>query len=474
MADNVMQYQDILTQLSKTIWEAAELKFAEFKSSAASVQALKDAGFSIETGIGGLETAFIGTYGSGRPVIGFLGEFDALDGLSQQPDVAVQTPRPGTTCGHGCGHHLLGTAAIGAGMALRSWCDAHPGQGTVKVFGCPGEEGGSGKAYMARAGAFDCLDAALTWHPGSANRTSTGSNLANCQAYFRFHGKASHAGGSPQQGRSALDAVEIMNVGVNYLREHMEMTDRVHYAVTNTGGVSPNVVQAEAEVLYLVRSRSNDGVKELFARVCDCAKGAALITGTQSEMIFDKACSNVLPNDTLAYVMHEALEKLGPPVYTDEEIEYMRPFREVIGEEGLKATLKSLPDSEADYLSAQLEAHPMGDFIRPFTPSEKVSTGSSDVGDVSQCVPTAEISTACYIPGTPAHSWLMVAQGLSSYAMKGMLLAAQAMANAAETLLESPDVLEKAKAEHARRTKGRKYVCPIPPERIAPRASARD
>ena len=462
MADHVQNYSDILYNLSKTIWEAAELKFAEHKSCAASVQVLTDAGFDVEVGLGGLDTAFIGTYGSGRPIIGILGEFDALDGLSQMPDVAVQTPRPGTTCGHGCGHHLLGTAAIGAGMALRAWCDAHPGQGTVKVFGCPGEEGGSGKAYMARAGAFDDLDAALTWHPGSANRTSTGSNLANCQAYFRFHGKASHAGGAPQHGRSALDAVEIMNVGVNYLREHMEMTDRVHYAVTNTGGVSPNVVQAESEVIYLVRSRSNEGVKELFARVCDCAKGAAQITGTTSEVIFDKACSNMVSNDTLGYLMQEQLEKLGPPTYTDEEIEYMKPFQDVIGDAGRKAILKSLSDSEAEELEALIDAHPMGDFIRPFKPSDKVSTGSSDVGDVSQCVPTGEISTACYIQGTPGHSWLMVAQGLSSYAHKGMLLAAQTMANSAEVLFTSPDILEKAKAEHARRMKGKKYVCPIP------------
>ena len=464
MADSVMQYKDILFDLSKTIWEAAELKFAEHKSAAASVQVLKDAGFDVTVGFGGLDTAFMGRYGSGKPVIGILGEFDALDGLSQMPDVAVQTPRPGTTCGHGCGHHLLGTGAIGAGMALRSWCDAHPGQGTVIVYGCPGEEGGSGKAYMARAGVFDELDLALTWHPGTVNRASTGSNLANCQAYFRFHGKASHAGGSPQHGRSALDAVEIMNVGVNYLREHMEMTDRVHYAVTNTGGVSPNVVQAESEVIYLVRSKTNDGVKDLFARVCDCAKGAALITGTTSEVIFDKACSNVLPNDTLATLMHETMVKLGAPTYTDDEIAYMKPFQEVIGEAGVQNMLKPLPDSEAEVFAAQIAEHPMGDFIRPFAPKETVSTGSSDVGDVSQIVPTGEISTACYILGTPGHSWLMVAQGLSSYAQKGMLFAAQAMADTAQTLFETPELIEKAKAEFLRRSKGKKYVCPIPPE----------
>lgn len=464
MANSVMQYKDILVDLSKTIWEAAELKFSEHKSAAASIQVLKDAGFDVTVGIGGMDTAFMGRYGSGSPVIGLLGEFDALDGLSQMPDVAVQTPRPGTTCGHGCGHHLLGTGAIGAGMALRSWCDAHPGQGTIIVYGCPGEEGGSGKAYMARAGVFDCLDAALTWHPATTNRASTGSNLANCQAYFRFHGKASHAGGAPQHGRSALDAVEIMNVGVNYLREHMEMTDRIHYAVTNTGGVSPNVVQAESEVIYLVRSKSNEGVKELFARVCDCAKGAALITGTTSEVIFDKACSNMLPNDTLSTLLYDTLVKLGPPTYTDEEIAYMKPFQAVIGEAGVQNMLKPLTDSEADELSAQINAHPMGDFIRPFVPKETVSTGSSDVGDVSQIVPTAELNTACYILGTPGHSWLMVAQGLSSYAQKGMLYAAQAMADAVQTLFESPELLAKAKAEFQRRTKGKKYVCPIPPE----------
>ena len=238
----VKMYEPLLKEMNAKLWDLAEIRFEEKQSSALMLDCLKDHGFQTEAGIGGLPTAYRASYGSGRPVIGLLAEYDALDGLSQQADETEYRPRPETTHGHGCGHHLLGTGIIGAALALSDYLKEHPGKGTVIVYGCPAEEGGSGKTYMARAGAFRDIDVALTWHPSSINASMVGSMLANRQVYFRFHGISSHAGAAPQKGRSALDAVELMNVGVNYLREHMEMTDRIHYAVLNTGGVSPNVV----------------------------------------------------------------------------------------------------------------------------------------------------------------------------------------------------------------------------------------
>ena len=468
MADSVMQYKDILFDLSKTIWEAAELKFAEHKSAAASVQVLKDAGFDVTVGFGGLDTAFMGRYGSGKPVIGILGEFDALDGLSQMPDVAVQTPRPGTTCGHGCGHHLLGAGAIGAGMALRSWCDAHPGQGTVIVYGCPGEEGGSGKAYMARAGVFDELDLALTWHPGSTNSASTGSNLANCQAYFRFHGKASHAGGAPQHGRSALDAVEIMNVGVNYLREHMIHAARIHYAYSDPGGTAPNVVQSHAVIKYEVRSPKVSQVQELFTRVVDVAKGAALMTGTKMNYEITMAFSDYVPNRTLGAVVDGCMRELGAPEWSEADYqlagEMLRTYNRTTLV-GIKEKLSAY--FEPDELEEALKK-PLDQVIHPFNPKETgYNSGSSDVGDVGYATPTVMLHVATACLGNVGHSWQNTAFACSDIGMKGMLRAAETMTLATIRTMEQPELIEKAK-EELRRKNGGKYLCPLPEYVVPP------
>lgn len=461
---DVTQYHDLLEQINRKIWEAAEIKYEEVESAALLAGALKDAGFIVEEGIGGIPTAFTARYGSGKPVIGLLAEYDALDGVSQQADCTTYSPRPETTHGHGCGHHLLGTGVIGAALALKEYLDDYPGGGTLIVYGCPAEEGGSGKPFMARTGCFDCLDVALTWHPGTMNAAMTGSLLANTQLYFRFHGISSHAGAAPQRGRSALDAVELMNVGVNYLREHMEMTDRIHYAVTNTGGVSPNVVQAEAEVLYLIRSRDNESVRELLRRVTNIAKGAALMTETTMDTCFVSAVSNVVPNDVLGQLFYETMEEIGVPTYSEAEREYIMKFRQVIGDEAANNDLGMLPAFDLQTRRKLCTEHPMGDFILPFEPKDLVETASSDMGDVSQIAPLLQLQCACFCLGTPPHSWLQTAQGISSYAVKGMLFAAQTMVNATIRLMKEPALVEAAQQEHCRRTGGKPYICPIPPE----------
>ncbi|MCI8512091.1 MAG: amidohydrolase [Lachnospiraceae bacterium] len=456
------EYEAILTKLNERLWDLAEIRFEEFESSKLTAGILEEHGYTVETGVGGLPTAYKAVYGSGSPVIGLLAEYDALDGMSQESDALEKKARPGTTHGHGCGHHLLGTGIIGAALALREYADDHPGKGTVIVYGCPAEEGGSGKTYMARAGVFNGLDVALTWHPSTINAAMTGSLLANCQAYFRFHGVSSHAGAAPQKGRSALDALELMNVGVNYLREHMEMTDRIHYAITNTGGVSPNVVQAEAEVLYLVRSRDNESVRELYRRVVNIAKGAALMTGTTVEIEFDKACSNVVPSDTLGQLVYDSMAKVGVPAYTKEEKRYIMGYRGVLGDEAADNDVGLLPEFDMETRGRLCREHPMGDFILPFEPQDVIETASSDMGDVSQITPLLQLQCACFCLGTQPHSWPLVAQGKSSYAIKGMLFAAQTLTEAAIALMEDPELVRKAKEENKRRTKGRAYECPIP------------
>ena len=274
----------------------------------------------------GIDTAFTASFGSGRPVIGFLGEFDALAGLSQEAGrVEKAALQPGGN-GHGCGHNLLGVAAAAAAAAVKEYLEKTGQPGTVIFFGCPGEEGGSGKAFMAREGAFDGLDFAVTWHPSDVNSVRTGSSLANFQVLFQFEGVSAHAAGCPEMGRSALDAVELMNVGSNYLREHIIQEARLHYAVLDTGGYSPNVVQNHAGVLYLIRAPRIGQAKEIYDRVVDVARGAALMTGTQMHYELIKSCANVVPNRVMEQVMYEAMRDVPLPVYTEAEYENAGAF----------------------------------------------------------------------------------------------------------------------------------------------------
>jgi len=462
------RYQEIVESLIDRLWDYSELAFEEHRSVQALTEALRDHGYKTELGVGGLPTAFRAVYGHGKPVIGLLAEYDALDGLSQEANCVEYRPRPETTHGHGCGHHLLGSGIVGAALVLKDYLDQNPGVGTVAVIGCPAEESGCGKTFMARAGVFDDLDIALTWHPSSMNAAMTGSLLANCKVFFRFHGVSAHAGAAPEKGRSALDAVELMNVGVNYLREHMAMTDRIHYAVTNTGGRSPNVVQSEAEVVYLIRSKTTKSVQELYRRVVNIAKGAALMTETRMELEFDGALSNVVPSDTLGQLMYDKMVQLGTPEYSDEERQYIAAFRQVIGDEAANHDLGMLPEFDLEERQALCEAHPMGDFVLPFLPKDVVETASSDMGDVSHIAPLIQLQCACFCLGTPPHSVLEVAQGRSSYAKKGALFAAQVLCDAAKELFENPDLVSQAQEENRRRIGPGPYVCPIPAE-VLPR-----
>lgn len=448
-----------LRQCVEEVWKASELRFKETLSCKALTDFLKAEGFTVEVGVGNIATAFTASIGSGRPHIGLLAEYDALSGLSQKQDCMQQSPREETDCGHGCGHHLLGGAVVEAACLIKELLPE--GKGTITVFGCPGEEGGSGKAFMAREGIFDDLDCALTWHPSSINAIGTGSSQANVQAYFHFHGVASHAAGSPHLGRSALDAVELMNVAVNYLREHMEDTDRVHYAVVNTGGKSPNVVQAEASVLYLVRSTTAAKAKRLYERVINCAKGAALMTDTTLDIEFDKACSNTIPNETLETVLYEAMLKCPLPEYTEEEKAYAAGFKATVPEETLRLSIPKSIQHDRNLVMKYLN-DPLCSWVTPYVFSAEPTMGSTDVSDVSWVVPTAQINAACYCMGTPGHSWQLTAQGLSEVAFKGMDYTAEVLKEAVMKLLENPQLIEKAKAEHEELREGKPYECPIP------------
>ena len=460
------EYSQLLTQLNNEIWDFAELKFCEHRSAEAMEKVLRDQGFAVETGLAGMNTAFIARAGSGHPVIGLLAEFDALSGLSQCADVAVACPREGTGNGHGCGHNLLGTASVGAALMLRDYLQEIGRPGTVVLVGCPAEEGGSGKTYLARAGVFDELDLALTWHPGGGNAVVTGSMQANCQAYFRFKGKSAHAAAAPHLGRSALDAVELMNVGANYMREHIEPTDRLHYAVTDTGGISPNVVQNHAEVLYLIRSTNSEKVKALYDRICKIAQGAALMTETQVEIVFDKACSNVLSNSVLEQLLYDSMRAVPLPQYTEQELAFAAQIKETYKDvdPGSDLSLLGVTGAEKRRLAQKYREMTMVDFVVEHRHQDINIPGSSDVGDCSHVVPTAQFVGACFTPGTPAHSWQMVAQGKSGTAVKGMLYAAQVLAHAGRQILDDPQIAARAKEEFIQETGGKPYVCPIPSE----------
>lgn len=457
----------LLCKTSDAVWENPETAFQEFKSTEILCEALEKEGFQVEKNLAGIKTAFSGTYGHGRPVIGILGEFDALSGLSQIEASAEKKALVEDAPGHGCGHNLLGVGSIAAAVAVKEYLEKNEKEGTVVFFGCPGEEGGSGKGFMARDGVFDNLDCAISWHPGDKNAVSVGSSLANYQVFYRFYGTAAHAAACPELGRSALDAVELMNTGVQYLREHVIQEARIHYAITNTGGYSPNVVQPFGEVLYLIRAPKTNQVQEIFERVNDIAKGAALMTGTRMEMQFVKACSNLVDNTTIEEVLQKNLYEVEREPYTDEEIKFAEKIAATYG--GQKLTLEDVLSRYEKSRKAEVEelvtphlSSVLNDFIVPLMDVEKSMAGSTDVGDVSWVCPTAQINTVTVAAGTPGHSWQEVTQGKSSIAHKGMLYAGKVMAAAAIDLLESPETIEKAKEELNKRLGGGKYIPPIP------------
>lgn len=421
-------------KIAKDIWTYAELGYQEEKSSTLLQETLKAAGFEVRAGVAEIPTAFVASYGQGKPVIAILGEFDALPGVSQDA-VPYRKERSDCTSGHACGHHLFGTASSAAAIAIKRWLKKTGSSGTIRMYGTPAEEGGAGKVYMVRAGLFDDVDAVLHWHPGSGNSASAASSLANKSAKFRFRGQASHAAGSPDKGRSALDGVEAFNYMVNLMREHIPSESRIHYVITR-GGEAPNVVPEFAEAFYYVRHPEMAMVRELFERVVKAAEGAALGTGTKMEYEVIHGIFNLLPNETLARLMYKNLQLVGGVQYNEEE----RKFAEsIMTSYKTKATLEDATK------------------IAPFQVIERGRGGSTDVGDVSWAVPTAGLRTATWVPGTSAHSWQAVAAGGMSIGTKGMMVAAQTLTLTAIDIYKQPEITEKAKNELNRR-RGKNFV----------------
>ncbi len=415
-------------EVARQIWSFAEVGYQETKSSALLQSELGTAGFRVTKGIAGMPTAFTAEFGHGKPVIAIIGEFDALPGLSQDT-IPEQRALVIGGAGHGCGHHLFGTAAAASAIAVKEWMSANKIVGTLRFYGTPAEEGGSGKVYMVRDGLFDDVDVAVTWHPGDRNEVTGTSSLANISGKFRFKGVSAHAAAAPEQGRSALDAVEIMDVMTNFLREHIPQESRIHYVITN-GGKAPNVVPDVAEVYYTVRHPQMKVVDDIWSRVVNAAKGAALGTGTTYELSLISSVHSLLINETLAKVQQRALERVGGFAYTAEEKAWA---------ERVQQTLYN----SAVPLATTAKVFPL-DLVSP------VGGGSTDVGDVSWRVPTVQLTAATWVPGTPAHSWQAVAAGGMSIGSKGMVVAAKTMALTAAELFTSPATITAAAAEFSR------------------------
>ncbi|RDK10310.1 M20 family metallopeptidase [Cupriavidus lacunae] len=460
LVGNVIEARrDAYVALADRIWDLAETRWQEFQSVEAQIELLEREGFRITRNLGGLPTAFMAEAGESGPIAGFLGEYDALSNMSQEPGAVEARHLCEGASGHGCGHHLLGVGAMLAAVAARDGNARHGRAGIVRYYGCPAEEGGAGKAFMAREGVFDDLDFALTWHPGPFSGIFKYKALAVIQAAFRFSGIASHAAASPHLGRSALDAVELMNVGVNFLREHMPQEARVHYAITDAGGKAPNVVQEKAEVLYVVRAPDIVGARELFERVQQIAEAAALMTETSVTMEFDRACSNVIRNGVIENLMMRNLEALGSPPFDESDHAFAARLEASFTDEDLRECMASY-NGPAN--ARGLWQAPLALAGEPGT-----LTGSSDVGDVSWIAPTTQYLGACYAVGTHMHTWQLVAQGKLPAAHKGMLHAAKVMAATALDMFRHPEWIAEAKAEHRWRTGGRSYISPIPPDVIA-------
>ena len=452
--DFVSFHQKRFQELAYKVWSTPETCYTEKLSMSAHADELQYHGFSVTKGIANIPTAVIGEYGTDGPVIAFLGEYDALAGLSQKADQFYQEPIKKGENGHGCGHNLLGSASMQAAVALRDWLRDSNLPGVVRYYGCPAEEGGAAKTFMVRDKVFEDVDAAITWHPGCLPGIVKGSSLANCRVDFTFEGKASHAAVSPHLGRSALDAIELMNVGVNYMREHMPDKARIHYAIIDGGGISPNVVQAKAKVRYVVRDETTPKMMELLERVKRIAKGAALMTETRVKAKILAGVSNLLYNETLGNIMQSNLDQLGAPEFSKEDHLYAKKYQDTL----------TRKDIESAYSHAGIELVE-GQVLAETVVSGDVKPvdmgGSTDVADVSWVVPTVSLWGANYAIGTPFHSWQMTAQGKSSIAIKGMTHAAMVMAATGSDLISNKTILDDAWSEHNKTIEKEGYMLPI-------------
>ncbi len=447
--------KDDFEALSDRVWGMPELCYSEVRSCAEHTAMLEQYGFRVTKNVAGIPTAVMGEAGEGGPVIAILGEYDALPGLSQEAGVAEPKPLPGDGYGHGCGHNLLGSASMLAATAVKDYLAAHGIKGRVRYYGCPAEEGGAAKGFMARAGTFSDVDVAISWHPAAFSGVNEAVSLANTRIDFTFHGRASHAAAAPHLGRSALDAVELMNVGVNYMREHMPSDARVHYALLDAGGIAPNVVQARAKVRYLIRARELPELTRLIERVRKIADGAALMTETRVESQVVSAVSNLLANTPLEKAMHDNLQRIGPPPFDDADRAFAAKIQATLTDE----------DIESAYRRVGLPMQPgvsLCDQIVPLDAKSAPMMGSTDVGDVSWVVPTVQARGATYAIGTPGHSWQLTAQGKLPAAHKGLVHVAKVMAGTAVDVIGDEVLLARAKADHEARIGRNPYVCPLP------------
>ena len=425
---SINDHKNNFENVALEIWEFAELGYQEVKSSNKLAESLEKEGFKIEKGVAGIPTAFIAEFNNGGPVIGILGEFDALPGLAQTNSPFKEVIDNSTGAGHACGHHLFGAASAWAAVVVKEWLIKNNVKGTIRFYGTPAEEGGSGKVYMVREGIFDDVDVVLHWHPDDNNSANSRTSNANKSARFTFKGISAHAAGSPEQGRSALDGVEAMNHMVNMMREHIPQESRIHYVITK-GGLAPNVVPDIAEVYYYVRHPEMTVVDELFLRVANAASGAAM--GTDTNMSYEIMHGNfsLLPNDTIQKIVHKNLESFGGISYDESENKFANEI--------YKTFIK--PDNE---IGSQED-------IRPFKTSH--GYGSTDVGDVSWNVPTAGLRTATWVPGTASHSWQAVSSGGTSIGLKGAELAAKVLAKSAVEIFSNKSIIDQAKNEHLMR-----------------------
>lgn len=464
----VEKKQALICQAADQIWNFAELSLQEEQSAAYYCQILEEEGFAVEKGICGIPTAFSASYGSGKPHIGILAEYDALSGLSQVAGSLTQLPAAPGGCGHGCGHNLLGAGAFGAALGVKAYLEQSGHAGTVTLYGCPGEEGGAAKSFMARDGLWKSLDAALTWHPEDVNEVRTGSSNSCIQVQYKFIGVASHAAGAPEMGRSALDAVELMNIGVQFLREHMSDKARVHYAITDAGGVSPNVVQPRASVLYMVRSNHVAEAVELQARVDKIADGAALMTDTVVERKFIDGLADTVSNSVLEHALYRNYEELGVPSHTSEELAFADALAKTYDGNNHVPGIGSANDPSIREQVQQMRldfGHAMNDFLVPLYQGDAFTPGSTDVGDVSWLTPTAQIHVAAWPNGCPGHSWQNVSCDGTSIGHKAAIHAAKVLSATAVDCFENPELLKAAREEFEKRTASG-YVCPIPADAV--------
>lgn len=456
----ISENESRIIQISDNIWKFAELGLQEFKSSALLTEELKKDGFKVEMGVAGMPTAFVATYGSGKPAIGIMGEYDALAGVSQKA-VPHKEPLVEGAPGHGCGHNIHGTSGMAAAIATKVVMKEAGLKGTVKFFGTPAEETAGGKVYMVRDGVFDGMDAILSHHPGSMNTGGYSGNNAVNDVKFHFYGIAAHAAGSPEQGRSAIDAVELMNVGVNYLREHIIQEARMHYVVSS-GGEQPNVVPAYASSWYYIRAPERDQVEQIYNRVLEIAKGAAMMTGTTLKVEFVGGLYNKILNRALNDLIVNNMREIGPPEYTDEEKKFAKDISRTITPEAKRDWLikSKRPDWEK-LVDTDLDRTVPDNW-------ERWGAGSTDVSDVSWKVPAMELTTATFVLGSPGHSWQNVAQAGMGIGHKSLVFAAKTMTASALDLMTKPDLLKKVKDEFSQRLGRRVYKSPLPPEMKPP------